>query len=94
MKMQKWIMAGLCILCLSGCGKSREVEEQQLALRAQGMQQALEGDYDAAIASYEEALQLADMRAWNWTLRHIKLRLSTMQGTFRKPLTPAVPYWI
>ena len=63
MKMQKWIMAGLCILCLSGCGKSREVEEQQLALRAQGMQQALEGDYDAAIASYEEALQLADMRA-------------------------------
>lgn len=63
MKMQKWIMAGLCILCLSGCGKSREVEEQQLALRAQGMQQALEGDYDVAIASYEEALQLADMRA-------------------------------
>ncbi len=63
MKIQKWIMAGLCIFCLAGCGKSREVEEQQLALRTQGMQQALEGDYDAAIASYEEALQLADMRA-------------------------------
>lgn len=63
MKMQKWIVAGLCILCIGGCGKSREVEEQQLALRAQGMQQALEGDYDAAIASYEEALELADMRA-------------------------------
>lgn len=63
LKMHRWIMAGLCTLCLAGCGKSREVEEQQLALRTQGMQQALEGDYDAAVASYEEALRLADMHA-------------------------------
>ena len=62
-QIQKWIMAGICILSLSGCGKSQEVEDQQLALREQGMQQALEGDYEAAIASYDEALQLADMRA-------------------------------
>lgn len=62
-QIQKWIMAGICILSLGGCGKSQEVEEQQLALREQGMQQALEGDYEAAIASYDEALQLADMRA-------------------------------
>lgn len=68
MKMQNWIVAGLCILCVAGCGKSREVEEQQLALRDQGMQQALEGDYDAAIASYEEALRLADMHAGNLEL--------------------------
>ena len=59
----KFTVAGILILCLTGCGKSQEVKEQQLALRDQGMQQALEGDYDGAIASYEEALQLADMHA-------------------------------
>lgn len=58
-----WVLAWLCALCLSGCGKSREVEEQQMKLRSQGMQQALEGDYEAAVASYDEALGLADMHA-------------------------------
>lgn len=63
MKNRKWILAGLAALCLAGCGKSEEVKEQQLSLRSQGMQQALEGDYEAAVASYEEALQLADLHA-------------------------------
>lgn len=63
MRMQTWIMAGLCVICLAGCGKSKETEEKQLALRSQGIQQALEGEYEAAIALYDEALQLADMRA-------------------------------
>lgn len=62
-KMIKWILAGLCVLCLTGCAKSKEVEEKQLSLRSQGMQQALEGDYEAALASYEEALGLAGMHA-------------------------------
>lgn len=61
MKHWKWMAAGLCMLCLAGCGKSKEVEEQQLSLRSQGMQQALEGDYEGAVASYEEALQLAGL---------------------------------
>lgn len=63
MKVWKWMLAGLCVLCLAGCGKSKEVKEEQLALRSQGMQQALEGDYEGAIVSYEKALQLADLHA-------------------------------
>lgn len=59
----RWIMAGLLVLCLAGCGKSKETAEQQMALRSQGMQQALEGDYEGAVASYDEALNLAGLRA-------------------------------
>lgn len=62
-RIQMCILTGCCIVCLSGCAKSKEVQEKQLALRTQGMQQALEGDYEAAVASYEEALQLADLYA-------------------------------
>ncbi len=58
-KRKMWMAAGCCVLCLAGCGKSKEVEERQLSLRSQGMQQALEGDYEAAVASYEEALALS-----------------------------------
>lgn len=54
------ILAG-CLLCLSGCGKSKEVEEQQMKLRSQGMEQALAGEYEEAVASYDKALELADM---------------------------------
>lgn len=60
-KIQKMAILSLCLTCLYGCGKSKEVEEQQMALRSQGMEQALAGDYDAAIASYDKALELADM---------------------------------
>lgn len=56
------ILIGLCPLLLTGCQKSKEVTEQQMALRSQGMEQALSGDYDAAVVSYDQALQLADMR--------------------------------
>lgn len=52
-----------CALVLGGCGRSGEVTEQQMALRSQGMEQALSGDYESAVASYNEALSLADMRA-------------------------------
>ncbi len=53
------ISAGL----LTGCGTSAQVKEQQSALRAEGMSLAAAGDYEAAIASYDEALGLADLRA-------------------------------
>lgn len=55
------IISGVCLLCLTGCGKSREVEEQQMILRSQGMEQALSGDYEAAVSSYDKALELAGM---------------------------------
>ena len=53
----------LCVGLLTGCGTDKKTEEQQLALRTQGMEQAREGSYEDAIASYNEALGLADMRA-------------------------------
>ena len=53
----------LCAGLLAGCGTSKKTEEQQMALRAQGMEQAQEGNYEDAIASYNEALGLADMYA-------------------------------
>lgn len=58
----KIALAGLCVLCLGGCGKSKEVEEEQLKLRSQGMEQARAGEYEEAVASYDKALELADMR--------------------------------
>ena len=53
----------LCMGFLIGCGTDKKTEEQQLALRTQGMEQAREGSYEDAIASYNEALELADMHA-------------------------------
>lgn len=53
----------VCLLCLGGCGKSKEVEDEQMKLRSQGMEEALAGDYDAAVASYDKALSLAGMHA-------------------------------
>lgn len=61
-KIQKMAVFGLCLFGLCGCGKSKEVIEQQMTLRSQGMEQALAGDYDAAIASYDKALGLSGMR--------------------------------
>lgn len=55
-------LIGLCSLLLAGCGKSKETTEQQMALRSQGMEQALSGDYEEAVASYDQALQLANMQ--------------------------------
>ena len=59
----KIIPVCLCALLLSACGRGREVTDQQMSLRSQGMEQALSGDYESAIASYDEALSLAGMRA-------------------------------
>ena len=36
-----------------------------MTLRSQGMEQAKEGDYEAAVASYDEALGLSDMYVGN-----------------------------
>lgn len=60
-KFYTMIILALCSVQLVGCGKSQETEEQQLKLRSEGMQQALEGDYEAAINSYQEALELSGM---------------------------------
>ena len=57
-KLWKISLIGLCVLCLGGCGKSKEVEEEQLKLRNQGMEQAKAGEYEEAIASYDKALAL------------------------------------
>ncbi len=65
-KRTKGIMLAVTVLCmglLAGCGTSKKTEEQQLALRTQGMEQAREGNYEEAIASYNEALGLANMHA-------------------------------
>ena len=59
----KAVLTGLCLVCLTGCGKSKETEEKQMALRSQGMEQALSGEYESAIDSYNRALALSDMRA-------------------------------
>ena len=69
---------GLCILLLPGCGKSKEVEEQQMTLRSQGMEQALAGDYEAAVASYDKALQLANMRVGELELDIAAYRASAL----------------
>lgn len=60
-KIYTMILLTLCSVQLTACGKSAETEEQQLELRAKGIEQALVGDYEDAIHSYEEALELAGM---------------------------------
>ena len=49
------------VLYLPGCGKSTADHEKQQALKAEGIELQASGDYDGAIAKYEEALKLADM---------------------------------
>lgn len=50
------------ILCLPGCGKKAENAQLQQTLKQEGMQLQASGDYAGAIAKYEEALKLADMK--------------------------------
>ena len=60
------VMAAMfCMILMAGCGNSKAVQEQQMTLRSQGMEQAKEGDYEAAVASYDEALGLSDMYVGN-----------------------------
>lgn len=49
-------------LCMSGCGNRTDRSEQQQALKQEGMELQMSGDYDGAIAKYEEALKCADMK--------------------------------
>lgn len=60
-RMKIIFLAAILVLTAAGCGKSKETEEKQMALRSQGMEQALNGEYEEAVASYNEALQLADL---------------------------------
>ena len=50
------------VLCLPGCGKKTDNAEMQQLLKQEGMQLQASGDYTGAIAKYEEALKLADMK--------------------------------
>ena len=80
------VVVSLCLICLTGCAKSKETEEKQLKLRSQGMQQALDGEYEAAIASYDEALQLSGMNVGNLELDIAAYKASAFyyQGDIQK----------
>ena len=62
MRKSKWLILLMSLmLCLPGCGTDAESIEKQQQLKQEGMELHASGDYDAAIAKYEEALKLADM---------------------------------
>ena len=50
------------VLGISGCSNDVERKEQQQALKQEGMLLHSSGDYAGAIAKYEDALKLADMK--------------------------------
>ena len=58
------IFALLLAACigLCACGTEAENAEKQQTLKQEGMQLQASGDYQGAIAKYEEALKLADMK--------------------------------
>ena len=63
MRMSKSLALLLAVcLCIAGCGSSADVSEKQQALKQEGMELQSAGDYSGAIAKYEEALQLSDMK--------------------------------
>ena len=80
------VTAFLCLICLTGCGKSKETQDRQLQLRSQGMQQALDGEYEEAIASYEEALKLSGMSVGSLELDIASYKASALyyQGDIQK----------
>ena len=55
------LVLAICLF-VSGCGSSADVSEKQQALKQEGMELQSVGDYSGAIAKYEEALQLSNMR--------------------------------
>ena len=62
MKKTKFLAVLLAVcFCMSGCGTVDSSEEQQ-KLKQEGMQLQMAGDYAGAIAKYEEALKLSDMK--------------------------------
>lgn len=50
------------VLCMSGCCNDAERKAQQQTLKQEGMQLQSSGDYAGAIAKYEDALKLSDMK--------------------------------
>jgi len=63
MRMSKSLPLLLAVcLCIAGCGSSADISEKQQALKQEGMELQSAGDYSGAIAKYEEALQLSDMK--------------------------------
>lgn len=54
-------MAFFCMALLCGCA-NREEAQHQLELRSQGILLASDGDYEGAVAAYDEALGLSDMK--------------------------------
>ena len=54
------LLMAICF-CISGCGTVDTSDEQQ-KLKQEGMQLQIAGDYAGAIAKYEEALRLSDMK--------------------------------
>lgn len=48
-------------LCAAGCAKETDTSERQQALKQEGMELQASGDYEGAIAKYEEALGLSNM---------------------------------
>lgn len=48
--------------CLPGCSSNTDYWEKQQTLKEQGMELQASGNYEGAIASYEKALNLSDMK--------------------------------
>lgn len=59
-----------CILLISGCGRSQEEKQLRLA----GIEQLDQGNYEEAIASFEQALKAADGKVGNMELDILKYR--------------------
>ncbi len=51
----------MCLLAV-GCGETTDHSEEQQALKQEGMNLHASGDYEGAIAKYEEALKLSNMK--------------------------------
>lgn len=63
MKKNKWLVILLsAVLCISGCSANADNSEKQQTLKQEGMELQASGDHAGAIAKYEEALRLSDMK--------------------------------
>ncbi len=61
MKKIKFLSLLLAVLLLSGCGVLSDLSQLQQNLQQDGLALQAAGDYEGAIAKYEEALKLANM---------------------------------
>lgn len=61
-KVRLTVLGMLLMLTVSGCGDQKQAtEDPQQTLKQEGMERQAAGDYEGAIAKYEEALRLSDM---------------------------------